>query len=315
MIVFLCSEFYRNTLAGLAGPAKIRVRPYRWLFARNRVPGATYVFTDHERLAHHELAAAAEAFHGLKAAGLRVLNDPARVRVRAELLDELKRSGINAFAAYRAGLRPQPQSFPVFLRSETDHRLFCADLIASQTELDERLARLEADGVPLRHLLVIEFMAAPIREGVYKKHSVFRVGERFLGYTPVVEDNWQVKYGKRGLSTAAELDAAVAEIDANPHAEALKPAFAAARIDYGRADFGFVGSRLSVFEINTNPALAERIHGHHHAAYQAACERMRARILEAICALDSSGPRTAIPWRRPWLRRNKPFAGFLLKQP
>lgn len=318
MITFLATPFYAHTLrvvlASRALTARVRVRPYRWLFARNRVRGGTYIFTDHERLAHHELLAAAEACRSLRQSGARVLNNPAEVLIRGELLHRLARLGINGFSACRAALDPQPRSFPVFIRSETDHSRFSDDLIPDQETLEARLRSLVASGVPLRHMLVIEYSAAPSPSGLFRKHSVFRVCERTIACSPVVEDSWQVKYGRAGLGDAASLNAAAEEIDTNPYADRLMPAFAAAHIDYGRADFGFIGDRLSVFEINTNPAVNPP-GKHNHPVYEGARQRMIDRIAEAIAAQDSSGPPIRIAWNRPWIRRNKLFAGFVLKQP
>jgi hypothetical protein len=319
MIIFLCSHFHRKTLkALLSSPActvPVRVLSYRWLFARDTVPGATYVFTDHDRLAAHELAAAARAFHSMKAAGLRVLNDPAKVRTRFELLADLDRAGVNGFAAYRAALSPRPRSFPVFIRSEADHLIFSDELIEDQETLDERLAQLTRDGVPLRHLIVVEFSASPARPGVFRKHSVFKVGDQYLGYARVSEQNWAVKHGQRGLATDAELAEAVAEIDANPYAERVKPAFEIAHIDYGRVDFGLIGDRMSIFEINTNPALAEHLRHHRNAEYQAARQRMLDRIAATVSAPDTTAPPVKIAWERSWMKRIRFFAGPVLKQP
>lgn len=315
MIFFLCDGFHRYTLDAIrrspARRARISVKPYSWLFAREVLPGGTYVFTDHERLAEHELAAAAEAFHSLREAGTKVLNDPAKVRVRAELLHELYRTGANPFAAHRAGLKPKPQRFPVFLRNETDHALFSEALIDNQESLDLRLEQLESDGVPLKHLLVVEFSAAPSRPGIYRRHSVLRIGETFLATSPVAEERWAVKYGKPGLSTDEELAASVAEMDGNPYGERLRQAFEAARIDYGRADFGLIGDRLSVFEINTNPAFGV-LGEHRHRGYKEACDRVFASLVKAIDALDTESGPVRIAWRRRRSARLRHYFGLIL---
>ena len=267
--------------------ARVGVRSYDWLFTQASLPNRTYIFADMERLALHELVEAAQAYKQLKRARARVLNDPAQVRTRLPLLRELHASGINAFQAYEAYSRPRPKSFPVFIRSETDHSGGLGGLIPDQASLDAELARLEGDGVPLRHLLVIEFSAEPIREGAYRKHSVFRVGEAFLSYSPVIEDDWCVKSGTAAFSTDRELDEAAAEMNENPFGERLRPVFELARIEYGRVDFGLVGDRLSVFEINTNPHLSLPPKAHRHASYASANKAALERIVGAICAQDS----------------------------
>ena len=45
-------------------------------------------------------------------------------------------------------------------------------------------------------------------------------------------------------------------IEENRHAEDLRPAFEIGGIEFGRADFGLVGDRPQVYEINTNPTFA-----------------------------------------------------------
>jgi hypothetical protein len=318
VIVFFCDQAHRYTLgAVLRSPGRrvhVEVRSYAWLFSRNRIPGATYVFTDHERLADHELTAAARAFRQMKEAGLKVLNDPARVRVRLELLEELHRCGINQFTAYRAASRPRPHKFPVFLRKETDHTLFSDELIGDQETLDMRLQSLERDGIPLRHVLVVEFSAEPARPGVYRRQAVFKIGERLIAASPLVENRWAVKYGTPGLSTDEELAAAAEVIDRNPYGDRLRPAFDVGRIDYGRADFGLAGGRLSVFEINTNPRIAD-VGGHRHAAYQAACKRVHERVVEAIDALDTAPPPVPLTWDLPRASRLRRLFGSGLRRP
>lgn len=44
-------------------------------------------------------------------------------------------------------------------------------------------------------------------------------------------------------------------LSGNPHADLLGPAFEAAGIGYGRADYAMIGGRPQVFEINTNPLI------------------------------------------------------------
>ena len=41
----------------------------------------------------------------------------------------------------------------------------------------------------------------------------------------------------------------------NLYAEQVKPIFELARIDYGKIDFAFLGGRMQVWEINTNPGI------------------------------------------------------------
>jgi hypothetical protein len=312
MLTFFATQDHLYTFGGLwqfvgKSPA-IKVRSYEWLFVQQALSGGTYVFTDIERLSSHELVLAAAAASTLRGRGNRVLNDPARALCRPDLLQRLHTRGINRFRAYPASQEPRPARFPVFLKGAAEHVQRYTDLIADQTALDARLAELMGDGIALRDLLVIEFAAKPIRDGAYRKHSVFRVGEHFLPHTPVIEDRWYVKYGKAGFSTPEELEAAVREMNENSFADVMEPVFKLASIDYGRVDFGFDEQGLAVYEINTNPALGRRIE-HQNADYQDTCNRSSQAICEVIASLSSSGNQTNLPWlskQRWWQRRQRP---------
>lgn len=298
MIHMLTTRDHAYTISPVAGAWRrpVKARTFEWLFRQTAIPGGTWIFTDMERLAGYELDAAAYAATALRDAGNRVLNHPAHMLDRAELLHTLHREGINEFAASRAAENPRPRRFPVLLKADNDHRQAHADLIGSQAELEAKLEALRTAGLPLRHLLVIEFANDPLRDGVYRKHSVFRVGERYLSFTPVIEDNWAVKYGKSGLSTDAELDEAIAEVNGNPYAQLLKPAFEAAGIEYGRADFGFHNGRLAVFEINSNPQIPKLKHKHRRKDYADALGRVAAAVSGAIAELDTQGITVRLDW-------------------
>lgn len=311
MLTFFATRDHLYTFDGLRQftgklPA-IRACSYEWLFVQQTLPGGTYVFTDIERLSPHELALAAAAASTLRSRGNRVLNDPARVLCRPDLLQRLHARGINRFRAYPANHEPRPARFPVFLKGAAEHMQRYTDLIADQTALDARLAGLMGDGIALRDLLVIEFAGVPIRDGAYRKHSVFRVGERFLAHTPVIEDRWYVKFGKAGFSTSEELGAAVREMNENSFAAAMEPVFDLASIAYGRVDFGFDEQGLAVYEINTNPALGRRIE-HNNTDYQDTCNRSLQAICEAITSLSGVGSQTNLPWlsKKRWWRRRQP---------
>jgi hypothetical protein len=62
-----------------------------------------------------------------------------------------------------------------------------------------------------------------------------------------------VKLGRAGVAGEELYDEELKFMRENAFADRLKPVFAIAGIDYGRADFGLVGDRICVYEINTNP--------------------------------------------------------------
>jgi hypothetical protein len=243
---------FREGKYGFPAP-DLRTMAYEDLVRAKRVPRATYIFTDLERLSSWELQLAATLYRRLKKRGLRCLNDPARVMTRFELLRGLHAAGINPFNVYRADDRPRPARFPVFLRDEDHHASPPPDLLASQEELEAALEARRARGIPLRGTLVVEHCPAPYAEGRWHKWGTFRVADRLSVDHIAIDDTWYVKVGKWDFlderAVAEEHEAAVS----NRFAGALADVFAFAGIEFGRADHATVDGRLVIYEINTNP--------------------------------------------------------------
>ncbi|GAN77804.1 hypothetical protein [Acidisphaera rubrifaciens] len=297
MLFFVQTASHAYTVAALDGVAT--ALSYDALFAAATVPAGTYVFTDIERLTAHERALAAAAYRVIgTAAGCRVLNDPARVRGRYPLLRALHRDGTHGFDIHRADDAPRPARFPVFLKQEAAHAPALSGLLENQHALERALAELEAAGQPLDGVLVIGYAAEPVRPGIWRRHTGFRIGDAVLLDMPVTEATWCVKAGTVGLADAAMYREDDAMIRANHHARALRHAFATARIEYGRADFGLVGGRPQFYEINTNPHLPVPEEPHPDATRQATQDFAGARLFAAIAALDTApgnGPADAPP--------------------
>ncbi len=289
MIIFVTTKSHSYTLGGIIKSphrtARIVCWSYDRLFTARSIRAATVIFTDVDRLRHFELQEAAAMYRLLKAQGIRVLNDPALCRQRYDLLFHLHASGFNGFQAYRASVLPRPSRFPVFLKCETDHRQEFDQLIEDQTTLDRRLAEVEASGVPLRNMLVIEFANTPWREGAYRRTTMYRIGDAMIAGSTVLETSPFVKYGTKGLSTDEDFRLFADELHRNADAETLRPVFELARIDYGRADFGLDEGRPVVYEINTNPTIGSTLTSRSEAFNEAVRFGMR-RVVEAVCALD-----------------------------
>lgn len=226
---------------------------YDQLLKRKSPYRATHVFTDLDRLPNWRLHEAALLYRKVKRAGLRTLNDPARFLGRFGLLRGLHRVQINDFNAYRADDFATPSRWPVFLRLEGDHAAPVSGLLEDEHALDNALKRAIDDGAPRSALLIIEYAAEPVQPGVYRKLSAFRIADRVLGYTCVHDDNWLVKYGALGIATPEMYEEEYSFVAENPHAAAVSKAFDLAGIDYGRADFGLVGGKPQIYEINSNP--------------------------------------------------------------
>jgi hypothetical protein len=268
MICILTTRGHSYTADGLlqwpftdATPVpQVATSTYATLFREDRLPWATYVFADIDRLYPWERSLAAERFRGMVAAGLRCLNDPARVLTRYPLLRALARAGINPFDVYRADDAPQPRRFPVFLRTEAGHEEPDPDLYETQAELDRELARRVQGGVPLADLLVVEFVDLKDSRGLYSKFGAYRFGGG-LHYDHVnVSDKWVAKLhkGSEHLWTEEMYAEDRRAVLANETPDEVRRAIEIACIDWGRVDYGRLGERGVVFEINTNPNIVLR---------------------------------------------------------
>lgn len=251
-----CLAALKTTSFGYEIPP-FKILPYEDLFVAARVRPGTYIFCDLERLSDTELAAAAEIAALMKGAvGFRVLNDPARSRIRFGFLRAMREAGLNDFDAYRADGLPKPRCFPVFIREEGDHLASLSGLLGDQAALDAELRKLLSVGRPLRGLIVIEFCAEEFSKGVWRRLGMFRIGRSYHLHDVVSEDNWNVKYGRIGLVDEATYEEDHRRMESGFMIEELRRAFEIAEIDYGRADFGLVAGRPQVYEINTNPYMS-----------------------------------------------------------
>ena len=133
-----------------------------------------------------------------------------------------------------------------------------SELIENEEQLSAALEQSVRDGVPRSLSGIVEYSAEPVQPGLFRKLSVFRVADRLLGYTCVHDDQWIVKYGKPGIASPELYDEEYEFVSTNPFAEALRPVFEIAGVDYGRVDFGLVGGRPQIYEINTNPDIKLR---------------------------------------------------------
>lgn len=258
---------------------------YDRLFAAARLPRAVYVFTDLDRLGGWDLELAGAAHRALVRAGVPTLNDPARVRKRYGLLRALHEAGINQFNAYRVEEGIRPARYPVFLRREVGHRAPQSGLLDDWNATRRAIDATAEQGIPLGEVLIIEYAAEPARPGVFRKLSLARVGDRYTPMHCVHQNTWLVKQGSDHTGPLDLFEDELRIMRENPYAEALAPAFEIARIDYGRADFGLVGGRVQIYEINTNPKVAYG--SEHPIALRNESQRLAwEKMLDALRALD-----------------------------
>lgn len=259
MIVLLTTAAHRDTHRPLkrAGRFALRIRSYAWAWRSFRLPRATYIFTDLDRLGYWELELAGRLYRQLAAGGARVLNDPARLRQRYSFLRTLKARGLNRFNVWRVEDTPGPDQFPVFLRTESAHRKPLSGLLHNQAEVDQAVdAALDA-GVPRRELLLVEYCAEPICEGLFRKLAMYRVGDRLVPSLSVHDTGWSAKSGQIGVAGQELYNDEYDIVASKRYADQLWPVFEAGQVEYGRADFGLVQGEVQVYEINTNPRVRQ----------------------------------------------------------
>jgi hypothetical protein len=235
--------------------AFIRPLSYRALFNARRAPIGHYIFGDFDRLSAYEIQVADVIARGvLKAApAARILNRPALVLERFAMLRRLAELKINDFNAYRLEDGEMPRRYPVFIRCEDDCKAPDTPLLQSAAEFTAAVSQLQAEGLPIKRRIAVEFCAKPNADGMYSKYGVFKVGGHLVPHHIQRHTDWYVKRGspgRRRIGVDEEMDRFVNEI---PDAEAIERAFQVARIDCGRIDYGIVDGRVQTYEINTNP--------------------------------------------------------------
>jgi hypothetical protein len=291
VIHFLVNAHHRYTFDDVKRALpQVTVHNYHQILRGGRLPQGTYVFCDIDRLTADQQRNAQLLYSALRsdAFACKVLNDPSRVKLRYDLLRTLSDLGHNSFTAHRATARPKPSRFPVFIRNERGHGAPLTGLIPHQPGLLAKLQELLKQGQREDDLLVIEYCAEPVAPNLFRRLAAYRVGDRIVPANTVHDDQWCVKYGKTGGGTdelyADELDL----IQNNRYEAVLRPIFEAANIEYGRVDFGLVGGKVQVYEINTNPKISA-------PSEHPAPTRMRSQelawngLVTAIAALDD-GP-------------------------
>jgi len=295
VIIFLVTPGHDYTLKKVVAASKdarVLIHTYAKLFRAKWVPRATYVFTDLDRLSLADLARAAHAYRLLRDAGLRVLNDPARVPSRLGLLRTLHAAGINRFNAYRVEEGATPARWPVFLRSEGGHEPPHSGLLPNARALARAIEAVVEAGAPRPSLLIVEYAAEPVKPGVFRKLSSFQVGNANFAHTAVHEDQWSVKYGKKGLAGEDLYADELRIVRKNPFGARLREVFRLAGIEYGRADFGLVGGKPQIYEINTNPDIKLPVEDHPSRQRMEANRLTRASYLAALKSIDTpAGPK------------------------
>jgi hypothetical protein len=258
MICFIMYQGHEPSLRALQqdpDSPEVRILQYREALKERSLPLGTYIFSGVTRLGANRLMAAARLYRRLQEGGCRVFNDPARVRTRYNLLRALYRAGINPFNVYSAEEGSRPERFPVFLRVSHLSHPPLTDLILDQASLEQAVEAAVHVGYPRSSLMIVEYAGEPVRDGVFRKSSVYRLGDHYIPDVWWYSRSWNVKADMDGLADEALYKEELRAMRENLYPKEVERAFELANIDYGRADFGFVDGRLCIYEINFNPML------------------------------------------------------------
>jgi hypothetical protein len=307
MICFVSTAAHSYTtrrVPGFPNAPGISSYSYDRLFRSRRVPRATWIFTDFDRLSAWELELAARAYRSLKAAGLIVLNDPAIACQRFTLLRRLHQRGFNRFGVWNVEAGEWPDRYPVFLRAQSAHRGSFSGLLADRPALEGAIAERIGRGVPRRELIVVEFCAEPLREGLFRKLATYRVGQVMVPAMCVHESNWVAKDGEVGIAGQENYDDEYCIIDEDRHCAELRPAFEIGELEFGRADFGIVGGRPQIYEINTNPTIGT-LREHPFPIRLAADALFQRKFAAALVAIDTPANGERVPIKSSVLKEQR----------
>ena len=220
------------------------------------LPASSAIFAAVDQIGPTGRALASAIGNRLRHRGLTVLNDPERVLTRHDLLEALHTAGINRFRARRASEPLAGLRYPVFVREEHRHNGSQTALLPDLRSLERALTELLLRGYRRADLLIVEFCDVRSADGLYRKYSAFRVGDRLVPRHLHVSDTWVSRAGTC-LVTEQSVDEERRYFADRPHDSWLSEVFRIANIEFGRIDYSIVDGVPQVWEINTNPALTQ----------------------------------------------------------
>ncbi|WP_460275514.1 hypothetical protein [Celeribacter sp. ULVN23_4] len=230
---------------------------YNHLFSARRLPRASYILTDFDRLHPWQLEVAGRFYDRIKDTGLTAINDPRRFVPRAALLKRLYREGINDFTCWVPAEGEMPDRFPVFLRTIAAHRGVESELLSSPEAAAAALELALRNGRVLSDLVFVEFCAEPVPEsGAYRKHACQGIAGRMIRALTVSDSEWVAKHGQIGAASEKDYLADLEEHRVYPYEKIMRKVFDLAGLEFGRIDFSMVGGRPQIYEVNSNPTIS-----------------------------------------------------------
>lgn len=290
LLITVTHPGHRYTLAAVANSLRDRgVWHERWgypsLFHARKLPRATYVFADFDRLHPWQLEVLGRFHDRLSSEGLHVLNDPRRFVPRAAFLRRLRREGINRFTCWLPAEGEMPDRFPAFLRTICAHRGAASGLLHTPDDASAALKDALARGLVLSDLMFVEYCAEPDpKTGVFRKHACHSIGDQVIRGHTVSNTDWVAKQGTLGAATEENYLSDLAEHHDYPWAGLMRRAFDLSGIEFGRLDYAMVDGQPQIYEINSNPFI-EWTGSHHSEIRLQASALLKDSILDAMGGL------------------------------
>ncbi len=266
MIIFVapkqetwCMESFLRQ-EGRALARRITILNYENVADLQELPIGAYIFAAIDQLSRTETELAHLCWDALSAISpsVTILNHPAKVLCRYDLLKTCFELQRNTFRVFRASQFYRCRNFPVFIRCERRHAGSLTGLLHTPDQLRLALIRTLLRGHYLRDLLIVEYRDTVNPFGIFREYNASIVAGCIIPQAVVHNHNWITKWSGR-LVDPEKMREQCEYLETNPHAEWLKETFALANIQYGRIDYGVKDGVPQVWEINTNPQIVRPI--------------------------------------------------------
>lgn len=273
---------------------RIVILSYDELLAYPRLPRSTYVFADHERLNQADARAVTARIAALREAcpDCVMLNLPDQIGTRQDIMRRLHEAGVNDFRMLPVDTPPDSFRYPVFLRRLDDHEGPKSQLIETPAALQQEIAAL--DPALRDRFAVTEYIDTRNDQGLHQRRAYTRIGDQLFPSGLGQSRAWVCKGEYSDPNNVPDPERELAFLQSDEDGAALRAAFDAARIQYGRADYAVVGGRPQIFEINTNPWLEppERVPGEDREG----TGRIVSNWIAAMTRLADTAPTGAGAW-------------------
>lgn len=242
-----------------SGTRPLQLISYQSLHRIESIRQGPLIFSDIDRLTPCQRESALSLSEAIEES-LRqslVFNHPLTVMTRKRLLARLWEVGWNHYRIHACADEPGlPLRFPVFIRRIHDHNGPLTRLIHDRLELRNRIHALTLAGEQPNRLIIIEYLDTRGADGLFRKYSAFRIGNRIIPGHIIFSRHWVAKDSPPEPVREEERQ----YLHENPHCEALMNIFKEACIEYGRIDYSLHEGKIQVWEINTNPVLIYEKH-------------------------------------------------------